>query len=70
MTAGLAPGGDARIYPLGGQVPRSLTPLRQVQVAGTVRIASKPQKKPDNGPKLSDEKPRDWLTLLAKEELG
>jgi len=70
MTAGLSLGGDARIYPLDGQVPRGLTPLRQVQVAGSVRLTSKTQGKRDTGPKTSDGRPRDWLTLLVKEELG
>jgi len=70
MTAGLALGGDARIYPLGDNVPHGVPPLRQVREAGTVRIAVKTQGKRDTDPKLSDGKPRDWLTLLVKEELG
>lgn len=70
MTAGLALGGSARIYPLGSQVPHGLTPLRQIQAAGAVRIVSKTREKHDTGPKLSDGNPRDWLTLLVKEELG
>lgn len=70
MTAGLALGGDARIYPLNGHVPHGLTPLRQVQVAGTVRVILKTQGKCDTAPKISDGRPRDWLTLLVKEELG
>lgn len=70
MTAGLALGGDARIYPLGGSVPRGVPSLRQVQGAGVIRIALKTQGKRDTGIKLSGGKPRDWLTLLAKEELG
>lgn len=70
MTAELALGGDARIYPLSGQVLRGLTPLRQIHVAGTVRVAFKTQGKRDKGPKISDGKPREWLTLLVKEELG
>jgi len=69
MTARLVPGGDARIYPLNGQVPRGLTPLRQIRVAGTVRVTLKTQGKRDTGPKMSDGRPRDWLTLLVKEEL-
>ena len=70
MTARLTLGGGARIYPLNGQVPRGLTPLRQVQVAGTVRVTLKTQGKRDAGSKSSDGRPRDWLTLLVKEELG
>ena len=70
MTARLAPGGDARIYPLNGQVPRGLTSLRQVQMAGTVRVTSKTQGKRDTDSKVSDRRPGDWLTLLVKEELG
>ncbi|KAF9651602.1 AAA family ATPase [Thelephora ganbajun] len=69
MTAGLVLGGDARIYPLGGSVSCCVPPLRQVRAAGTVRIAPKTQGKYVTGPKLSDGKPRDWLTLLVKEEL-
>lgn len=70
MTAGLALGGDARIYPLGGSLPRGVPHLRQIQGAGTIRIAVKTQGKRGTGTKLSDGKPRDWLTLLVKEELG
>lgn len=70
MTAALALGAYAKIYPLGGQVPRGLTPLRQVHAAGTVRVTLKTQGKHDTGPKTSGGKPRDWLTLLVKEELG
>jgi len=70
MTAGLTLGGDARIYPLGGIVPPGVPTLGQVREAGTVRIAVKTQGKRDTGPKLLDAKPRDWLTLLVKEELG
>ena len=70
MTTGLALGGDARIYPLNGNVPCGLPPLRQVREAGTIRVAVKTHGKRDAGTKLSDGKPRDWLTLLVKEELG
>jgi len=67
MTAGLALGGNARVYPLGGNVPRGVPPLGQVRVAGTIRVAVKTHGKRDT---LLDGKPRDWLTLLVKEELG
>lgn len=70
MTAGLALGANAKIYPLSGQLPRGLTPLRQVHAAGTVRVTSKTQGKHETGSITSGEKPRDWLTLLVKEELG
>lgn len=70
MTTGLEPGSDTRIHPLSGNVPSGVPALRQVQEAGTVRIALRTQGKHVKGPKLSDGKPRDWLTLLAKEELG
>ena len=70
MTAGLVLGGDARIYPLSGQVPPGLTPLRQVQAAGTVRVAAKAQRKRGTSSKLSGATPQDWFTLLVKEELG
>lgn len=70
MTAGLTPGGHARIYPLSGNVPNGVPELRQVQGAGVVRVSVKTKGKPVQGPKLSDGKPRDWLTLLVKEELG
>ena len=70
MTAGLTPGGDVRIYPLSGNVPSSLPALRRVQGAGTVRVAIRTQGRHAKGPKISDGKPRDWLTLLVKEELG
>ena len=58
------------MYPLGGNLPRGVPPLRQIQGAGTIRIAVKTQGKRDTGTKPSDGKPRDWLTLLVKEELG
>ena len=70
MTADLRLGNDARIYPLSGNVPSGLPALRQVQEAGTVRVAVKAQGKHVRGPNLSRGKPRDWLTLLVKEELG
>ena len=70
MTAGLALGGDARVYPLSGNVPRGIPPLRKVQGAGTIRVTTKTHGKRDAGTRLSDGKPRDWLTLLVKEELG
>lgn len=70
MTAGLTLGGDARIYPLSGNVPSGVPALPQVQGAGAVRVAVKTQGKHATGPKLSGGKPRDWLTLLVKEELG
>jgi AAA family ATPase len=70
MTAGLALGAEAKIYPLSGQVPPGLTPLRQVHAAGTVRVTSKTQGKHEAGSITSGGKPRDWLTLLVKEELG
>lgn len=70
MTAGLAPGADAKIYPLNGQLPRGLTPLRQVHAAGIVRVTSKTQGKHEAGSITSGGKPRDWLALLVKEELG
>lgn len=69
MTAGLTLGGDVRIYPLSGNVPSSLPALRQVQGAGAVRVAVRSRGKHAKGPKISDGKPRDWLTLLVKEEL-
>lgn len=70
MTAGLELGGDARVYPLSGNVPCGVPPLRQVQGAGTIRVVVRTQGKRGTGTKLSDGKPRDWLALLVKEELG
>ena len=70
MTAGLTLGADARVYPLNGNVPNGLPALRQVQGAGAVRVAVKTQGKHATGLKISPGKPRDWLTLLVKEELG
>ena len=70
MTTGLTLGGDAKIYPLSGNVPRGVPALRQIQGAGVVRVAVKTQGKHPAGSKLSTGKPRDWLTLLVKEELG
>lgn len=70
MTAGLTLGGEASVYPLSGIVPSGIPALRQVQEAGAVRVAVKTRGKDVTGPNFPGGKPRDWLTLLAKEHLG
>ena len=70
ITAGLTLGGEASIYPLSGTVPSGIPALRQVQEAGAVRVAVKTRVKDVTGPRFPGGKPRDWLTLLVKEQLG